>query len=145
MVTEFPQFALSASYACYCVTASYSVTASYAPWYVKPEAYVPPKDAGVEEFFESLGYDVGHDGRRWGQQWFNILKDDHLVCQVDQGVPLTDIVMDMAQWHLGKDGISDNDWTCSGPDSPELRELFKKVYEYKVEGKLPTDHLTYEI
>lgn len=145
MNDPYPQFALSASYACYCVTSSYSITSSYCPDYLKPKPYVPPVDAGVKDFFINMGYDVGYDGRRWGQQWYEIYENDHLVCQVDQGVPLQDIIDDMTQWHLGKDGVSKSDWTCSGPETPALKNLFRKVHDFKVCGTVPTDHLTYEI
>lgn len=147
MVNEspFPQYALSASYACCCFSASYSVTASYAPWYVKPEAYVEPKDKGVQEFFESMGYEVGQDGKRYGQQWWEIFRDGCLVCQVDQGVPLQDIIDDMSEMALGKPGVSKTDYTISGEDNDDLRNLFHKVRKFKLDGTLPTDHLVYEI
>lgn len=92
-----------------------------------------------------MGYDVGSDGKRYGQQWWEIWKDDELVCQIDMGVPLQDIVDDITQWHLGKDGVSKSEWTLSGPETPALKDLFRKVHDFKVYGIVPTDHLTYEI
>jgi hypothetical protein len=122
------------------ITASYTITGSqpaayysaswtgYNPYVTEP--LPEAKDKGVQEFFEKLGYSVTCDSsRRTGESWFEI-HDDGLVCQIDQGVPLTDIVKDICQWHLGKDGVSESDWKCCGPDTPELRLLFKRVYDW---------------
>jgi hypothetical protein len=141
----FAQYSLSASYACCCFSSSYSVTASYCPDYLKPKPYVEPKDKGVKEFFESLGYKVGQDGKRFGPSWWEIFKDGCLVCQVDQYVPLQDIIDDMSEMALGKPGVSKTDYTISGEDCDDLTDLFHKVRNFKLNGVLPTDHLIYEI
>ena len=141
----FAQYSLSASYACYCVSASYSVTASYAPWYVQPQPPVEQKDKGVQEFFESLGYEVGQDGKRFGPSWWEIFRDGYLVCQVDMYVPLQDIIDDMSEMALKKPGVSKTGYTISGEDSDDLMNLFHKVRNFKLNGVLPTDHLIYEI
>lgn len=145
-MVEQPQYSLSASYACYSFTGSYAVSASYAPWYLQP----PPqpeerKDKGVKEFFESLGYKVGQDGKRFGPSWWEIFRDGCLVCQVDMYVPLQDIIDDMSEMALKKPGISKTDYTISGEDSDDLMNLFHKVRNFKLNGVLPTDHLIYEI
>ena len=142
------QYAITASYACTSyASSSYVCSASYAftpSWMTPPEPYVD-KGKGVKEFFENLGYEVEYESRGYFEFWFNISNSEGLVCQIDQGVPLEDIIMDICEFYNGRKGISKSDWKCCGPDTPELRKLFKKVHDFKVHGVMPTDHLIYEI
>jgi hypothetical protein len=115
---------------CICVSGSYTLPP-------QPPA-PPPKDAGVQEFFEMLGYKVSWD-RNGYQCWFE-LYDDGLVAQVDMGVPLDVIVEDMIAWHLGKepeDRPDKPDWACCAEDGPELKELFRRVYNFKTFNQMP--------
>ncbi len=89
----------------------------------------------VSDFFISLGYEVTWDFKRsTGETWYEIIKGGYLVCQIDQGVPLKYIIRDFCCWHQGKEPSQefpndDVNYKVNGPNSPELRELFKKVYE----------------
>lgn len=141
----FTQFSLSASYACYSLTSSYSLSASYLPYAYTPTPAPEQKDKGVREFFESLGYEVECESKGYFEFWYNISNSEGLVVQIDQGVPLEDIIMDICEFYNGKPGVSKSDYKISGPDTPEVRKLFKKVHDFKVYGLMPTDHLTYEI
>lgn len=112
-----------------CFSASYACTSSY----IKdaPEHTPLARDKGVREFFEKLGYTVECESRGYFEFWYNIInKDGKLVVQIDQGVPLADIVMDICQFHLGLHGISKSDYKVSGPKSPELDLLFKQVFDF---------------
>jgi hypothetical protein len=89
----------------------------------KPKEY-------VRAYFERLGYEVDLDfNLALDQEWWQIMRDGKLIVQIDKGVPLDDIVMDICQFHQGKLGISKSDYELRGPDSPEMTELFKKVYD----------------
>lgn len=108
--------------------------------YTLPPTPPPPprKDAGVQEFFETLGYKVTWDRNRTAC-WFE-LHDDGLVAQIDMGVPLDVIIEDMIAWHLGKDPEDrpdKPDWVCSGEEGPEMKELFKRVYNFKTFNQMP--------
>lgn len=109
---------------------------------ITPDPIPERKDKGVQEFFESLGYYVGWDHNRHGS-WFE-LHDDGIVAQVDMGVPLEFIVEDMIAWHLEKepeDRPEKPDWTLSGQQGPEMKELFKRVYDFKVKNQMPNGQL----
>lgn len=147
MNEPFAQYSLSASYAvpC-CFSASYAVTASYAPytpfWPAQPEPYVQ-KDKGVQEYFEKLGYSVHCDSsRRTGECWFEICDEDGLVCQIDQGVPLEDIIMDICEFYFDRPGVSKSDYKLCGPPSERMTLLFKRVHDNKKFGAEKDGQLT---
>ena len=118
------------------ISSSYCLTASYTSEYVSPK----PKDKGVIEFFEMLGYKVTHDRGNY-EFWYNIIDETGTIAQIDQGIPLDDIITDICQFHLGKEGISKLDYTISGPDTPEMRLLFKRVFDYKMYRIMPDGQL----
>lgn len=129
-------YAITASYVpSMCFSASYACTSSYLM--PAPEPIPEAKDKGVREYFQKLGYTVECDGRRWKEYWYNISDEDGLVCQIDQGVPLADIVMDIIEFHQGKPGVSKSDYTLSGEESPEQKLLFKRVYDFEKFGIMP--------
>ena len=116
---EWSTYSLTASY---CSGSSKSIT----PYVPSP----PPKDEGVQEYFEYLGYEVTWDSsRRSGECWYELMEDGHLVAQVDQGVPLDDIIMDLCQFHLGKHGVSKSDFKVCG-NGPRFDAFLKRVYEH---------------
>lgn len=81
-----------------------------------------------EEFFASLGYEVSWD-YCGGDKWWEILKDGELVCQVDEIAPLEDVISDFSALYLGVPQTTTGpEYIISGPDSPELTELFGRVY-----------------
>ena len=129
---------LSGGFVTHCVSGSYSIPAPPPP---------PPRvDAGVQEFFESLGYHVTWDHNREGS-WFE-LHEDGLVAQVDMGVPLDVIIEDMIAWHLGKepeDRPNKPDWACCGEQGPEMKELFRRVYERKVNNTTPEGQIEFQL
>lgn len=92
---------------------------------------IQEKEGEVKDYFEKLGYDVSWDfNRRDNEKWWEILDEDGLcIVQIDMEIPLSDILEDICQFHLGKEGTSKSNYKISGPDSDEMKELFKKVYE----------------
>lgn len=107
---------------------------------------ITQKDDGVQAFFEMLGYTVRWDRNRNGA-WFE-LYDDGLVAQIDMGVSLDVIIEDMIAWHLGKNPSARPDkpyWVCSGEEGPEMKELFRRVYNFKVFSQLPNGQLQFPI
>lgn len=95
-------------------------------------------ESDVKKFFTFLGYKVDWDfSHRSNERWYEILDGDDLVCQIDQEIPVEDIIKDMICWHLGKNPTSKSDYKCSlsqeynGKSLPEsFKKLLKKVYEY---------------
>ena len=99
-------------------------------------------DKEVIAFFTGLGYDVGWDANhREGIEWHEIIKDGELVCQIDAGVPLDDIVADIIQFHQGREGASKSNYKISGPDSETLQAFFKAVYDFKINHILPNGQM----
>lgn len=88
-------------------------------------------DREVQEYFELLGYKTSWDwNKREGIMWNEIIHPNgHLICQIDAGVALKDIIEDFTAWHEKREPTSKSDYNVAGPDSPELRELLKKVSE----------------
>lgn len=108
---------------------------------------VERKDAGVQEYFEILGYRVGWDQNyRRGQSWYELYdEDDHLVAQIDMGFPLADIIEDMIAWHEGRDATSKSDWACCGEIDDDMKLLWKRVHDYKLYGIMPNGQMTFPI
>lgn len=130
---------LPANFQTYCVSASYKITPD-SPYYTKSSP--PSKDEGVQEYFEWLGYRVSWDfNQRRGEQWYELYEDNHLVAQIDRGVPLEDIIMDMCQWHQGKSGISKSDFKVCG-NGPRFDEMLKRVFEHQ--NNRPPKQLDFE-
>ena len=102
-----------------------------------------PKDKGVVEFFQKLGYQVDQDSsRRLMEFWYDISDENGPIVQIDQGVPLDDIIMDIVQLHQGKEGISKSDYKLTGPPSAEMDLLFKRVHDFKIYGIMPDGQQT---
>lgn len=91
-------------------------------------------DREVIQYFESLGYKTSWDwNKREGIAWNEIIHPNgKLICQIDAGVPLNDIIEDFSAWHEQRESTSKSDYDVAGPESPELTELFKKVSESKI-------------
>lgn len=92
---------------------------------------IKTEDDKFREFFTKLGYHVSTDSR-FDHWWHNIHDTQGVVAQVDMGVKLEYIVENMSAWHLGKEPIDRPDepeWVCSGPKTPRIDLLFKRVYE----------------
>jgi hypothetical protein len=95
-------------------------------------------DDGVESFFHKLGYRVTWDcSRREASSWWEIMDDDGVIVQIDQGVPLTDIAEDLKCMYEGKPGTSKSDYKISGPNSARLKLLLKNVALGPVQAELP--------
>jgi len=92
-----------------------------------PAEALTEKGGEVNDYFEKLGYQVTWDFRS-GERWWEIIKDDDLVAQIDMGVPLSDIVEDFCCFHLGKSGTSKSDYKVNG-HGPQFDEMLKRVYE----------------
>ncbi len=70
------------------------------------------------------------------------------MAQIDTNVELKYIIEDMISWHKGEepsDYPEKPHWVCSGPQGPEMKELFRRVYELKMHGKLPNGQLTFPL
>ena len=78
--------------------------------------------------FESLGYKVSWDFNKGsGTSWYEIMDDRGLVCQIDMGVPLADIVEDLVSLSNGGEMISKSDYTISGPAGKRFDKMCEKV------------------
>lgn len=94
------------------------------------------EDAKVTAYFEALGYTVGWDQNRTHGSWHEI-KDSKgdLICQIDMGVPLADIVEDMTAMAAGRPGTSGSDYTiCAPPGCPRLFALAGRVAKNQFGG-----------
>lgn len=82
-------------------------------------------------YFQDLSYQIIPDGNsRLEESWFNVEKDGELICQIDQNVPIEVVVADLVNLHLGVEMKSDfPDYKICGPDSDELKDLCRKIYE----------------
>lgn len=90
----------------------------------------PVKDE-VTKFFKSLGYTVTWDfSNSTGKEWYEILLNNELICQIDMGVPKDVIIEDFRCWHEGKDSTSSYNYAVmtGPPNSPLFLELLEKVY-----------------
>lgn len=93
-----------------------------------PAEVLTERGGEVKDYFVKLGYNVTWDfSTRSGEQWREIMKDRKLIAQIDMDVPLTDIIMDLEQFYLGKPGISKSDYKVNG-QGEEFDEMLKKVY-----------------
>lgn len=93
------------------------------------------EDARVATYFEGLGYSVSQDWNRKGASWHEISDTDGLIVQIDQGVPLTDIVGDFTLNADGKPGVSKTDWTyCTEGDDPRFHTLLQRVKQNQFGG-----------
>lgn len=91
----------------------------------------------ITDYFESLGYKTTWDcNTRQGIEWYEILEDNHLVCQIDIGVPLADLIEDMLCWEQDKEGTSkSNNTVCHEKSDPRWKELLKRVTESQKKTK----------
>jgi hypothetical protein len=81
-------------------------------------------------FFRSLGYTVTWDfDRRSSEQWYELLDGEHLVCQVDRGVPLAHFLEDLPAILEGRRGTSESNYTVRCPPSEawRMRELARRA------------------
>lgn len=88
------------------------------------------REGATRTFFESLGYRVTWDANtRTGEDWWEVMKGDQLVAQVDTLATVDEIKRDFSCWARGEEPPQDGsrNYVVSGPDTPELRELFEKV------------------
>lgn len=89
----------------------------------------------ITNFFEGLGYKVGWNcNYRIGKTWHEISNDKGLVCQIDMGVPLSNIIIDFQCFHLGVAPTSniDYDICVNDKDSPNFKKLLETVYNKTV-------------
>ena len=82
----------------------------------------------VVAFFESLGYAVGWDFRGGTDpSWHEIRDEGELVCQIDSGIPLSDILEDLLCIHEHKPTTSKSEYTINAPDTVKFDKLLEKV------------------
>lgn len=84
-----------------------------------------------KNYFESLGYSVDWDySKESNIYWYEIYKGEELVIQIDQGIPLEDILLDLISLHTGElNNCSGKIYKISGPENNLTKDLYKKVYE----------------
>jgi hypothetical protein len=96
-----------------------------------PAESLTEKGGEVKDYFEKLGYQVTWDFKINGGTWWEIVKGNKLVAQIDMGVSLPHILEDLCQFHLGNDkGIDRSDkpnYTVNG-FGPVFDEMLEKVY-----------------
>lgn len=79
-------------------------------------------------YFSRLGYTVDWDmNTRQGLKWYEILEDGKLVSQIDMGIPLADVIEDIACWAQGRDATSKSDYAIIAPPCAATDRLFAKV------------------
>lgn len=92
----------------------------------------------ITRFFESLGYGTSWDfERKSGARWYEVLKDDVLVAQIDMHAPLADLIEDMSAWHEGKpspDRPGSADYGVYMPEGEDADELLAKVAASRAAG-----------
>jgi hypothetical protein len=90
-------------------------------------------DDDFARFFRSLGYTVTWDfDRRRTEYWYEILDGEHMVCQVDYGVPLAHFLEDLPALAEDRRGTSASNYTvsCSPSEASRMRELARRALEY---------------
>lgn len=86
-------------------------------------------DKDFKKYFTELGYKITSDFHvRSGQVWWELYDGDAMAAQIDKDVPLKDLLEDLCQFHLGKEGTSKSDYTVSG-EGKHFQAFLKKVYE----------------
>lgn len=84
----------------------------------------------VAAFFRALGYTVTWDANK-STRWYEILADNQIVCQIDIGPPLADIVEDLTQLAAGRPGTSKSDYVINvgSGDTEAFDRLCARVVE----------------
>ena len=87
-----------------------------------------------KNYFTSLGYTVDWDySKESNEYWYEIYKDGQLVLQIDQGIPLEDVILDLISCHTGKPAESSGrEYKISGPENELTKDLYKLVYEHGI-------------
>lgn len=89
-------------------------------------------------FFTGLGYTVDWEqSRRSGDEWYEIIDDEGLICQIDMGVPLAHVIEDLACFARGVPGTSASDYSINAPDDPRFDALLAKVAAVATQPTLP--------
>ena len=93
-----------------------------------PAKSLTEKSGEVKDYFEKLGYQITWDFKTTTREtWWEIIKGEKLVAQIDMGVPLCDIIEDFCQFYLGKSGTSKSNYKVNGY-GPVFDEMLEKVY-----------------
>ena len=81
-------------------------------------------DDETTKFFITLGYKVDWDRDKRGR-WYEISDEEHMIVQIDCGVPLEHLIEDMGCWAKGLPTVSGSSYEIRTPDV--LNEQFKKL------------------
>jgi hypothetical protein len=90
----------------------------------------------VSRYFRSMGYSVTWDfSGRLNRKWYEVMDGQNLVCQIDFGVPLADILEDLPLLAEGKLGTSKSDYVISSEDDEALKTLGQRILAGRGEAK----------
>ena len=82
----------------------------------------------VVAFFESLGYTVDWDFRGGTDpSWHEIRDEGELVCQIDSGIPLSDILEDLLCIHENRPATSKSEYTINAPDTVKFNKFLEDI------------------
>lgn len=115
---------------------NYYVTGSMSPEFIKsferPKSQAAINNEEVYKYFTDLGYKVLDDfSSKTRECWHEIYGDDGLICQIDKGVPLKDILEDLKCFAEGKDGTSKLDYTISMPDDEYTQKFLNHIKNHE--------------
>jgi hypothetical protein len=87
-----------------------------------------PLDDDVSRYFRLLGYGVTWDfSRKHECKWYEVMDGERLVCQIDFGVPLADILEDLPLLAEGKPGTSKSDYSIRTENDEDFKLLGQRI------------------
>ena len=93
-------------------------------------------DDDVVRYVRALWFEVTWDmSMRRRQRWYEIYDGDRLLCQIDMGIPLANILEDlphMAEGRVGTSAGPDYEVTCD--EDAKLKLICRRIEEKKHEG-----------
>jgi hypothetical protein len=83
----------------------------------------------VSSYFRGLGFEVTWDfSKRSGHRWYEIYDGRTLLCQIDMGVPLASILLDLPLLAIDALGMSTGiDYTVACDDTSKLRLICSRM------------------
>lgn len=70
----------------------------------------------IVEYFEKLGFSVDWDFTKSGSKWYEFYFDQELLCQIDMGISLEDILKDLSFAKNKTGQESGLDYVISAPE-----------------------------
>lgn len=115
---------------------NYCITGLMPPEFIKsletPKSEAVVNNENVYKYFTDLGYKVLDDfSSRTCECWHEIYGDKGLICQIDKGIPLNDILEDLKCIAEGKDGTSKSDYKICLPENEETRKFLENVKNHE--------------